>query len=198
MNEQVIRKTAIVAPLVGLLRLMGIHAGFSALGGAIEGATAEGGIKEKMQTGLRSSLQKILNPAEFAKNIIGYQVLPAVGVKALGGVGRSIMSAKPTSSIGRSLYKLDRSGAEALKRTPGTGVEKGFLHNLDTNKAGVDAGKSFFNEYLVGEKAGFLPMLGASLVVEPAFGAVTRDQDAMNQKQNEAFYKNTNKKPIIL
>jgi hypothetical protein len=111
--------------------LLGMHAIFNAgLPAAVDAATGQGSMKAKLGQGMRQFTKSFFNPANLASSVVGYNVLPAVGAKAIGTMGKGMQMLSPGSTTGKFF----------------AGMEKG-------------QGNSMFQNYILGQKAGFIPSI---------------------------------------
>jgi hypothetical protein len=131
-------------PIGGLL---GVHAIFNAgLPAAVDAAASQGSFKSKLGTGMRQFTKSFFNPSNLAGSVIGYNVVPAVGAKAIGTMGRGMQMLNPGSTTGKFL----------------AGMEKG-------------QGQGIFKNYILGQKAGLVPSLAiGSTLGEKAGSAFTQ------------------------
>lgn len=127
--------------------LLGMHAIFNAgLPAAVDAMSGQGSAKAKLGQGMRQFTKSFFNPANLAGSVVGYNIVPAMGAKTLGTVGKGMQLLNPKSTTGKFL----------------SGMEKG-------------QGQGIFQNYILGQKAGLVPsMVIGSTVGEKAGSAFTQ------------------------
>lgn len=149
-----VAKTASILGLAGKLvkpaaSFLGMHALFNAgIPAAVEASAAKGPIKAKIGSGIRSFAKSFFSPRNLAHSVVSYNVMPTVGAKAIGRIGKTMTKLNPGSRFGKTLMGMDRT---------------------------LKTSMSPFQAYALGHGAGFIPsaVIG-STVGEKVGGALTQ------------------------